>query len=122
MVTKAPAEMRLRITITVVLLSAILALVIAILDDDDRWLLIHGESAEAYAKALLRGDRGYDLSDRFIDYVVITENGYVMFSRHGHHDTVYAYNPSGTAPTDQFDWISIGDNWFRGNIAESPNP
>jgi hypothetical protein len=87
-----------------------------LVSEDKRWLFFNGNDAEVYATQLLSGGTA-KTPDRFIDYSVSTNNGYVVFSKHGDHSTIYGYFPVKT-PTEiggaalKVNWEKLDGKWF----------
>lgn len=87
-----------------------------LIGEDRRWIFFNGSDAEIYAMQLLESNAPHT-PDKFIDYSVSVSNGYVVFSKHDDHSTIYGYFPTKT-PTDigdaelKADWKPLDGKWF----------
>jgi hypothetical protein len=62
-----------------------------------RWVVIHGWSASNQAESMLAGR--IDTADEFIDYIIYTAGGCVVFSEHDTEGRAMVYCPKGI-PTE----------------------
>lgn len=106
----------MKIVLLFVLFTAIGVGGFFLVGEDKRWLFFNGNDAEIYATQLLN-DGTTKTPDKFIDYSVSTNDGYVIFSKHGDHSTIYGYFPMKT-PTDiggtvlKVNWEQLDGKWF----------
>lgn len=100
----------------IVLLGLILAVIVvfSLSSKEQRWLFFNGSIAEEYATALLTQNVSYKQPDRFIDYSVSAQGGYVMFSEHSDEPVFYGYFPNGitSVNSDKLQWEPLTDNWY----------
>jgi len=77
-----------------------------------RWLVFHGWSATKQAKLLLSGQDGTD--DEFIDYLVYSTGGCVVFSEHEADDRAMVYCSKGIpAQTNKIGALThLVGNWY----------
>lgn len=75
------------------------------------------------AEALLNKDISYEPGDKFIDCVVSSENGYVLFSKHSKSESIYGYFPDREQALNatKLTWIELEDNWFYAKIEYRKN-
>jgi hypothetical protein len=79
-----------------------------------RWIAFNGWSASSYAKKMLSGD--LTQNERFIDYIVYSSNGCVVFAEHESEDHRMIYCPK-DLPIDS---VGLGKlshvvgSWYRG--------
>lgn len=87
-----------------------------LVDEDKRWVFFNGSDAEIYAVQLLN-NKAPQTPGKFIDYSVSANDGYVIFSQHNDHSTIYGYFPTKT-PADvggavlKADWEPLDGKWF----------
>lgn len=77
-----------------------------------RWIVLHGWSASKQAKSLLSGR--VDTDNDFIDYIVYTAEGCVVFSEHESEGRAMVYCPKGIpAGTNKIGALAhlVGD-WY----------
>lgn len=91
-----PLDMKKTLLISAASIIAILILLLST-NWSWRWLVLHGWSASKQAKLLLSGQR--DTDDEFIDYIIYTMDGCVVFSPHETEGHAMAYCPKGL-PSD----------------------
>ena len=83
---------------------------------DQCWLMLNGSDAEAYASNLL-SNMGSPTPEKFIDYSISSIDGFVLFSKHNNHSTIYGYFPTRT-PNEtggeaiKLEWKPLDDNWY----------
>lgn len=84
------------------MIAATVALVISSLlllsDWSWRWMVVHGWSASKQAELMLSGHSRTE--DEFIDYLIYTLDGCVIFSEHESESRAMAYCPKGV-PSDK---------------------
>ncbi len=85
-----------------------------LVNPDNRWLVLNGVQAQAFANEVLVGRVG-PTPNWAIDMVVISENGVVQFAEHD-PDRIYAYSPA-TAPTNAgVRWKHKIGKWYVGTF------
>lgn len=106
----------MRVVLLFMLLTAIGVGRFFLVSEEKRWIFFNGNDAEIYATQLLNNSTT-KTPDKFIDYSVSTNDGYVIFSKHGDHSTIYGYFPVKT-PTDidgaalKVNWEQLDGKWF----------
>ena len=100
----------------IALLGLILAVIIvfSLSSKEQRWLFFNGSIAEVYATALLTQNVSYKQPDRFNDYSVSAQGGYVVFSEHSDEPISYGYFPNGitSVNSEKLQWEALTDNWY----------
>ncbi len=109
--------MKIIVIFTAVVVILVAALII-ILDEDRRWLFVNGADAEAFASLLLKKETNIQTPNKFIDYTVSAENGFVIFSKQSNHAVIYGYFPNKSpseidlTPEATSEWKLLDENWF----------
>lgn len=85
-----------------------------LVNPDNRWLVLNGVQAQAFANEILVGRVG-PTPNWAIDMVVISENGVVQFSAHD-PDRIYAYSPAVAPATAGVRWKHKIGNWYVGTF------
>ncbi len=103
-------------TLSILLLLSLSTLYVFFMDEPQRWFLFHEEDAEIYARELLGDKAGAKGADRFIDYVVIANKGYVTFYKHG-GGTLYGFFPDNEPKNykvleNKNRWQLLDDHWY----------
>jgi hypothetical protein len=85
-----------------------------LVNSDNRWLVLNGVQAQAFANEILVGGVGAT-PNWAIDMVVISENGAVHFSEHD-PDRIYAYSPVVAPETAGVRWKHKIGKWYVGKF------
>ena len=85
-----------------------------LVNPDNRWLVLNGVQAQAFANEVLVGRVGLT-PNWAIDVVVVSENGVVQFSEHASH-RIYAYVPIVAAATTRVRWKHKIGHWYVGTF------
>ena len=98
------------------LASLLLILFFILVDENQRWILFNSKQASEYAEKVLNDNNTKNNSD-FIDYVIVKENDYVLFSKPPNHEYIYGYFPNKNADifkTDkqEFKWKHLSGKWY----------
>ena len=85
-------------------------------NEDKIWVFVNGNDAEIYAIQLLN-KKSPKIPNKFIDYSISSNNGYVIFFQHRNSSVIYGYFPT-KAPADieeaalNADWKPLNEKWF----------
>lgn len=88
------------------------------LNDGKKWLLFNKNDAEIYAKKLLAADKNIATPDKFVDYVIVANKHYVIFTPHSNPYISLGYFPK-SHPKDyekevsKLEWIPIQKGWYQ---------
>ena len=103
-----------------VLLTAVVSAVYLIVGTGKLWVFLNGDDAEMHARKMLSGN-AQTVPDKFINYSISAQKGFVIFVEHNNHSILYGYFAD-KPPSEVNDevsklvWHKVKGKWFVADL------